>query len=125
MYKIFIADDDRVGRKTLIDAISSEYPDADIREAINGQDLVDLVLGEKPSLVLTDNEMPVMDGITAIERIRAIYGENSLPIIMISGRKEARVAAYEAGASAFLERPFNLDKLYDTIEKYMSVERAA
>ena len=78
--------------------------------AEDGQVALQLVKRNKFDLLISDYEMPIMDGLAATREIRAIAGEvNKLPIIMISGRIDdhARREAYRAGVTAFFEKPIS------------------
>ncbi|MEM6774108.1 MAG: EAL domain-containing protein, partial [Pseudomonadota bacterium] len=62
-----------------------------------------------PDLVILDIDMPVMDGFTACERIRAIDEGRDLPIVMVTGDEDSRCIerAYEVGATDFVSKPVN------------------
>jgi two-component system chemotaxis response regulator CheY len=94
----------------------------DVESASNGKDgLTKLVGGLKPSAILTDLNMPQMDGITFIKEARRTAGARFTPIIVLtteSGmqkRDEARVA----GASGWLTKPTEPDELLSTLKQLL------
>jgi CheY-like chemotaxis protein len=90
--------------------------------AENGKAAMDLISrGESFDLILTDMNMPVMDGIEFTRRTRKHSGTRNIPIIMISTESEMSQVdlAKEAGVNGFLNKPFTSDKLRETIEKYI------
>ena len=99
-------------------------------EASNGIEALELIRATaiKPDLVITDVEMPVMDGITMIEQVR--YLESPLagvPIITASGNadEEMRSRAFEAGTDVFMTKPFDLKALKKQIAKLLTARRRA
>ena len=84
--------------------------------AANGLEALDRVRGV--DLVLMDCQMPVMDGLEATRRIRALAGpERTVPIVALSAAvfQEERQATVEAGMDAFLPKPLRLDELETTL----------
>ena len=85
-------------------------------EASNGIEALDLLMERAviPDLIVTDVEMPVMDGITLVEQIRYLEAPlASVPIITASGNAddEMRNEAIRAGSDIFLTKPFDLAEL--------------
>jgi len=80
----------------------------DVLEATNGQQAVEIAMRERPSLVLIDLNMPVMDGYEAIGSLRREFAMNALPIIVLTAEDgdsvERRVL--ELGADDYLIKPF-------------------
>jgi len=97
-------------------------------EATNGIEALNL-LREKaiqPDLVITDVEMPVMDGITLIEQIRHLDSSTAtVPIITASGNpdEEMRREAIQAGTDVFLTKPFDLKMLQKEIAGLLKARR--
>ncbi len=87
-----------------------------VHEATNGIEALDLMRKEhlRPDLIVTDIEMPVMDGITLIEQVRCLESPLSgVPIIAASGNadEEMRRQAVSAGTDQFMTKPFDLGAL--------------
>jgi DNA-binding response OmpR family regulator len=79
-------------------------------KATNGQEAIDLVVERHPDLVLLDVMMPVMDGFTALERIREF---SSVPIIIVTARgsESDRVRGLDLGADDYIVKPFSATEL--------------
>ncbi|MCX7779290.1 MAG: chemotaxis response regulator protein-glutamate methylesterase [Negativicutes bacterium] len=105
MIKLLIVDDSAFMRKLLSDLFAAEPDFVVVDTARNGQDAVDKVKRLKPDLVTMDIEMPVMDGIKALERIMA---ENPVPVVMVSSLTReganATIKALELGAVDFIAK---------------------
>ena len=94
-----------------------------VTEAVNGLDALEKLEilrahGENVSLVLTDLNMPEMDGITLIRRLRE-GPYKFVPVLVCSTETDRAVVedGKSAGASGWLRKPFQADELLDAIEK--------
>lgn len=78
-----------------------------------------------PDVILTDLMMPVMDGLQLCREIRADEVTNHIPMIVITAKvtDEDRVRGLEAGADAYLSKPFNSDELMVRIGKLLDQRR--
>ncbi|CUH96108.1 Chemotaxis response regulator protein-glutamate methylesterase [Propionispora sp. 2/2-37] len=105
MIKILIVEDSAFMRKLLTDVFSAESDFSVLDTARNGKDAVEKVKRLKPDLVTMDVEMPVMDGLTALEMIMR---EVPTPVVMISSLTksgaEATLRALELGAVDFVAK---------------------
>jgi len=105
MIKLLIVDDSAFMRKMLLDLFSAEPDFEVIGTARNGQEAVDKVKLMKPDLITMDVEMPIMDGIKALE---VIMQDMPTPIVMISSLTregaEATIRALELGAVDFVAK---------------------
>lgn len=77
-----------------------------------------------PDLLVTDLNMPVLDGLELLRRLRA-NGYHDLPVIVLTARADKRAAAITAGADAFLVKPVPLRQLGETAERLLAGRRAA
>ncbi|RJQ77882.1 MAG: chemotaxis-specific protein-glutamate methyltransferase CheB [Desulfobacteraceae bacterium] len=110
--------DDSTFARDLIGAILSADPEIRVAgEAANGKDAVEKVRHLKPDIVTMDIEMPVMDGLTAIEQIMAAH---AVPILVVTSRADARTAyaAISKGALDLVAKPeVNLEGAEEFISK--------
>jgi Response regulators consisting of a CheY-like receiver domain and a winged-helix DNA-binding domain len=82
--------------------------------AANGQEAYDIIeSGEVVEVVVTDMNMPVMDGMELVERLRATEGCENVPVIMVTTESEAsqRNLAEKSGVTAFITKPFQPEAL--------------
>jgi len=89
-----------------------------IIEAENGARAVEIAQLERPDIILMDLSLPILDGITATEKIRASDGLQSVPIIAVTAHQETdfRVGAKAAGFDAYVTKPIDIDFLGDLIQ---------
>jgi DNA-binding response OmpR family regulator len=89
----------------------------EVEHAIDGMVGFSTANSEHPDLIVTDIQMPRMDGIEMIKRIRESRPISKTPIIVMSAYGKRLINdAIEAGADAFVEKPIDLDNLLATIK---------
>ena len=91
-------------------------------EAQDGKDAVNKVSGgAKMDIVVTDLNMPEMDGIELIKELRKLASFKFTPILMLTTESavEKKVAGKEAGATGWIVKPFNPELLLKTIAKVL------
>ncbi len=81
MNKILIVEDDEILLNTLADRLSKKFT---VLKAVNGQDGLSVALKEHPSLILLDNVMPVMDGMTMMKNLRKDAWGKTVSIIILT-----------------------------------------
>jgi len=91
-------------------------------EAGNGKEAVGKVNGgAKPDLVVTDLNMPEMDGITLIKEIRKMPALKFTPILMLTteASDDKKKAGQAAGATGWIVKPFNPEQMMAVIKKVL------
>jgi two-component system chemotaxis response regulator CheY len=90
-------------------------------EAEDGQDALNKLKGVTVDLIITDLNMPVMDGITLIRNVRQQPGMKTKPILMLTteGLATKKEEGKAAGATGWIVKPFDPDKLLQTIAKVL------
>jgi two-component system, chemotaxis family, chemotaxis protein CheY len=94
----------------------------DVIEAVDGVDALGKAKGANPDAVLTDVNMPNMDGITLIQELRKLPNYKHTPMLMLTTESsgDMKVKGKTAGATGWLVKPFNPDQLLATIKKVIS-----
>jgi two-component system, NtrC family, response regulator HydG len=89
----------------------------EVEHAIDGMVGYNAATSAPPDLIVTDIQMPRMDGIAMIKRIRQSHGISRTPIIVISAFGKRLIDdALEAGADAYVEKPIDLGSFLETIK---------
>jgi two-component system, chemotaxis family, chemotaxis protein CheY len=93
----------------------------DVIEAVDGQDALDKVADRTVDLVLTDQNMPRMDGLTLVKSLRADPRFSATPILMLTTESSdaMKQAGRAAGATGWLVKPFDPKRLTDVIHKVL------
>ena len=120
MAKTVLAVDDSASMRQLV---SFALKDAgyDVIEAIHGKDALEKTGGSKIDIVLTDLNMPEMDGIEFIKQFRTKPGCKFTPIVMLTteSQESKKQEGTQAGASGWIVKPFNPEKLIEIVKKFV------
>lgn len=87
--------------------------------ASDGEQAIHLLKEVKPDVIVTDLMLPIVSGGDFIRYVRKTAGLAQIPIVVVSGYSQAYEAeAFEAGASAVLQKPIDFDLLLDAIKQH-------
>ncbi|MDP3089917.1 MAG: response regulator [Nitrospira sp.] len=117
---VLIVDDSSTMRQMV--AYTLKGAGYEIVEAGNGKEAVGkLNGGAKPALVVTDLNMPEMDGITLIQEIRKMPAFKFTPILMLTTESadDKKKAGQAAGATGWIVKPFNPEQMLKVVQKVL------
>jgi two-component system chemotaxis response regulator CheY len=120
--KILIVDDSQLIH-SMYRLVLNRYSGCNIVDAMNGLEALDILSREADfDLILLDINMPVMNGIQFMEKIRKENIYRQIPIIVISteGREEDTMKALKLGAWGYIVKPFKPNMLYELIERVLA-----
>ena len=91
----------------------------DVLEAGDGVEALEVAKGKKLALIITDVNMPRMDGITLVQRLRALPEFRFTPILVLTTESDAgmKQKGKDAGATGWIVKPFSPEKLLDVVNK--------
>ena len=118
--KILVVDDDRTTRKILGLYLKSKGYEVDYAE--NGIDAMEKLGMVNVNLVMTDLNMPYMDGLELIRTIKADDNYKTLPILMVTTEadEEEKRKAMDAGADGYLIKPVSADMVTSNIKDILA-----
>ncbi|OQW65398.1 MAG: two-component system response regulator [Nitrospira sp. ST-bin5] len=117
---VLVVDDSSTMRQMV--AYTLKNAGFEVVEAGNGKEAVGkLNAGTKPALVVTDLNMPEMDGITLITEIRKMAAFKFTPILMLTTEStdDKKKAGQAAGATGWIVKPFNPEQMLKVIQKVL------
>lgn len=114
---ILYAEDDSVTRDILAKMIPLKFPDVEFFTAENGKIGLEIFMKHKPDIVITDINMPIMDGIRMVASIKAVRPETTIIIISAYGDTTYLLDAIELGVNHYIMKPIDYKKLFMTIAK--------
>lgn len=119
MEKVLVVDDNRASRD-LIRAILKPVR-CNVIEASQGQQALDLIQQERPDLVLLDVDMPGLDGITVVKRIRQNTALAGLPVVAVTAfaMESDRERCMAAGFTAYLTKPVRAALLRQQVQQLL------
>jgi len=90
-------------------------------EAADGQEALNKAKSQKFDLIITDVNMPIMDGITFIKNLRGEANYKFTPMLMLTteSSSDKKAAGKAAGATGWIVKPFNPDQLLNTVKKVL------
>jgi len=116
---IMVVDDSPAIRKMM--GFSLSEANYRVVEASNGEEALAMFDRENVSMVITDLNMPKMDGLQLIRELRGGRASRFLPIVLLTGEseQESRQRGKDAGASAWLNKPFKPQQLLQMVRLVM------
>ena len=111
-YRIVVAEDETLIRMDLVEMLTEAGYQV-IGQGVNGQEAIELANTHKPDLMILDVKMPVLDGISAAEKIIDIC-----PVLMLTAfsQRELVERARDSGVMAYVVKPFTINDLLPAIE---------
>lgn len=118
MGKILVVDDD----ESILDAISLilEEDGYQVTTTAKGQEVFKKVKDERPELILLDVLLSGMDGREICKTLKTDPKTKNIPIVMISAHPTASKSAKASGADHFLPKPFGMEELLTTVNKFLN-----
>ncbi len=110
---ILIVDDNEQMRLVLARMVKRTWTDASLAEAAHGAEALSAVAQQHPDLIISDYQMPVMDGLALVRTLRAQGA--TMPILALSSQPSARKTILAAGADHFLLKPVTLGTFAQTL----------
>jgi len=115
---VLVVEDNRDFRVFLMDNLQEVYH---VLGAADGAEALKLLSKHTPDLIVSDVMMPNMDGIELCTKVKTDIKTSHIPFILLTAKisEEAQMQGYEAGADAYLPKPFNMEMLVLRIRKLL------
>lgn len=114
---IMIVDDSASMRRVV--GIALKGAGYDVLEGVDGRDALSKLTGQKIHLIISDVNMPVMDGITFLKSVKQMPAYKFTPVIMLTTESEEskKREGQSAGARAWVVKPFQPERLVDAVQR--------
>jgi two-component system chemotaxis response regulator CheY len=119
--RVLVADDSQTMRMLLLFHLFKMMPGVKITEAVNGADAIEWLKKQEVDLILTDMNMPVMDGAGLITAVRHVLKRDT-PIVIITTKGEQRdqERGMLSGANGYVTKPIDIRQFREMIRKFIS-----
>ena len=116
---IFVVDDSTITRLFIIDAIK-DIENIEIQQYMNGEQLLNRLNELIPDLIILDSVMPIMDGLTALEKINE--KKIKVPIIICTAdiQSTTKNRALSLGATEFINKPIQKPLMFEAVSKILT-----
>ncbi len=118
MAKTIMIVDDSASIRTVV-GIALRGEGYTVIEAINGQDAINKLTGQKVNLIISDVNMPIMDGITFVKTVKTMAAYRFTPIIMLTTESDEskKREGQAAGAKAWVVKPFKPEQMLGAVQR--------
>jgi two-component system chemotaxis response regulator CheY len=122
-YSCLVVEDSPMMRQLLVFALS-RVKHLRVTEADDGVDGLRKLAGGKFDIILTDINMPIMDGLKLVKRVRSDPTHKDTPIIVITteGSQEDRQRAMQLGANAYITKPIQAPQVIAKVKELLKIE---
>ncbi|MEK6581328.1 MAG: response regulator [Thermodesulfovibrionales bacterium] len=125
--KVLIVDDSKLIHQ-MYRLVLMRYKNCALMDAMNGLEALDILSRENGiDLILLDINMPVMNGVQFMEKLKKDSLYRHIPIVVISteGKEEDTIRAMKLGAWGYIVKPFKSESLYELLEKVITKKSSA
>ncbi|NVB78467.1 MAG: response regulator [Kofleriaceae bacterium] len=121
---ILLAEDDPALARHMVEILAEKY---DVVHAMNGRDALEVAAKHMPDVLITDLDMPEMNGLELTKRFLEMQGNALTPVLIVSAYSGLgeRLAGFEAGAVDYVLKPFSADELHARIRSQLALRKLA
>lgn len=123
--RVLVVEDNERNLKLVRDVL--QYAGYEIIEASTGEDGVELAQSLSPDVILMDLQLPDIDGMEALRRIRESPVTADVPVIAVTAfaMQDDRARAIDAGFDGYLEKPLNVRELPAQVQQFLTARNLA
>jgi two-component system chemotaxis response regulator CheY len=121
-FNALVVEDSPPMRKMIVFALS-RVRELDVVEADDGVDALRRIAGTKFDIIITDINMPILDGLKLVKRLRADENYKDVPIVIITteGAAEDRQRALALGANAYITKPIQAQQVITLVREILLI----
>jgi len=119
---ILVVEDNERNLKLLRDVL--EYAGYDVRAARTAEDGITSAINDPPDLVLMDLQLPGIDGVEALRRLRETPRTANIPVVAVTAQamKQDRERVRQAGFDGYVEKPISVRAFPDQVRRFLPAE---
>jgi len=125
MSKRILAVDDSASMRQMV-GVTLRAAGYEVVEAVDGQEALEYASMNSVDLVLADVNMPRMDGLTLVAKLRSLPSYQRTPLLLLTTESspQSKQQGKQAGATGWMLKPFHPDQLLSTLERVLSASAA-
>jgi len=116
-FSLLIVEDDKAACDIIVRMVGLEFPNCTIYTADNGKKGLELYKEQTPDIVITDVNMPVMDGVELAREIRSINADATYIVLTAYSNEIVFEKFKDIGVCAYLLKPIDFEELFAAIER--------
>lgn len=122
-YKALVVEDSQTMRQLIVFALR-RLKMVKVTEADDGGDALKKIQNDKFDILITDINMPIMDGLKLVHIVRQDANHKDIPIIIITteGAQEDRQRALSLGANAYITKPIQAPQVINTVKELLNIK---
>lgn len=120
---LLYVEDEPVTRELICEIIGRRYPDLRLLVAVNGEEGIRTFKANRPELVLTDINMPVVNGLRMAEEIKSLSPATEIIALTAHSNPEHLLQAIEIGISHYILKPIDIEQIFRVIDKSLDLIR--
>ena len=114
--KYLVVDDSKLARLSIIKSLKTCNDSAEVLQAENGLEALNILKDEKPSVVFLDLTMPIMDGYEALEEIMKVAPQTKVIVVSADIQMQAKEKVINLGAQLHVQKPISAEKMQEILE---------
>lgn len=114
--KYLVIDDSKLARLSLIKSLKVHNESAEIFQAQNGIEALEMTKAHKPDIAFLDLTMPEMDGYEALPKMLEIYPKLNVVVVSADIQEQAKTKVIGLGAQLHVQKPINSEKMKEILE---------
>jgi two-component system chemotaxis response regulator CheY len=121
-FNALVVEDSPPMRKMIVFALS-RVRELEVTEADDGVDALRRIAGSRFDIIITDINMPILDGLKLVKRLRADESYKDVPIVIITteGAEEDRQRALALGANAYITKPIQAQQVISLVREILAI----
>jgi len=114
--KYLVVDDSKLARLSLVKSLKVNVDKAEVFQAVNGIEALEIMDKERPNIVFLDLTMPEMDGYEALPKLLIINANAKVIVVSADVQTKAKERVIALGAQLHMQKPINADKMKEILD---------
>ena len=114
--KYLVVDDSKLARLSLVKSLKTNVSEAEVFQAVNGLEALEIMKKERPNIIFLDLTMPEMDGYEALPKLLEIDAKVKVIVVSADIQTKAKEKVIALGAQLHMQKPINAEKMKEILD---------